>query len=265
MEGSKMNKEGGRSWTSQKPVKYGDIFPHVSGKLARQAVNPQDAAMMQSAENKLLGQTQKGGPAAVMQSAATHNELAGLVGHDGISSMSADKGVTVTETDVPGTRIITEKVGGHVVKRFLVPAPVPSSSVARDIEALTIGEALEATAVTIGNKPVEQSDASAIQAAEARATGVVATIPSGIGAAAQAAADHNKHVTLDDEKTKIADVLKNSTKKLPADKAATREDAHKIVSAEMRNSPDMSVNPTGVSASVTAAARLNQSKRKSSC
>lgn len=110
------------------PIKFGDVFPIVQGELARESIKPQDAAMMQSAENLVMGQTQKGGPAAVMQSSATKNEQAGLVGHGDASDLPADRGVTVTETDLPGRRMITETVAGQVfvsdkfiqlVQRFL--------------------------------------------------------------------------------------------------------------------------------------------------
>ena len=102
-----------RPQSDQEPIKYGDVFP-VAGSLADKPVAPQDAALMQSAETAVLGQTQKGGPAATMQSAATRNERAGLVGHTDITNAAGDEGVTVTETDVPGRRIITESVAGQV-------------------------------------------------------------------------------------------------------------------------------------------------------
>jgi hypothetical protein len=37
--------------------------------------------MLQTIENMVLGQTQKGGPAAIMQATMTQNERAGLVSH----------------------------------------------------------------------------------------------------------------------------------------------------------------------------------------
>lgn len=97
----------------QEPIKYGDVF-QVSGELAEKPVAPQDAAMMQTAEASILGQTQKGGPAAVMQAAAAFNERAGLVTHTEVTEIAGQQGVTVTEADVPGSRIITEAVGGQV-------------------------------------------------------------------------------------------------------------------------------------------------------
>lgn len=94
-------------------IKYGDVFP-VSGNLAGQTVAPRDARMMQAAEDTVLGQTEKGGPAATMQSVTSQNERAGVVGHDQSTDVSRDKGVTITETFVPGGRIITEFVAGQV-------------------------------------------------------------------------------------------------------------------------------------------------------
>ena len=99
------------------PIKYGDVFP-VVGELASKTVAPRDAAMMQTAENAVFGQTQKGGPAATMQSAATANERAGFVGHLDASDVAKQQGVTVAETEVPGACIITESVGEQVYSPF---------------------------------------------------------------------------------------------------------------------------------------------------
>lgn len=98
---------------NQEPIKYGDVF-NVSGELANKPIEPQDAAMMQTAETQVLGQTQKGGTAAVMQAAATRNEQVGLVGHNDITDIAGEQGVSVAETDVAGRRIITEAVAGQV-------------------------------------------------------------------------------------------------------------------------------------------------------
>lgn len=73
--------------------------------------------------------------------------------------------------------------------------------------AITIGEALEAAVQTAGNKPVDQSDAAAIQAAEVRASGTSVIAPGGIAASAQSAANHNATVDRDEEKIKLVDVL----------------------------------------------------------
>ncbi|GMN48822.1 hypothetical protein TIFTF001_018003 [Ficus carica] len=63
----------------QEPIKYGDVFD-VSSELASKPVALRDAAAMQTAENMVFGQTQRGGPAAVMESAAAAvNERLGNV------------------------------------------------------------------------------------------------------------------------------------------------------------------------------------------
>ncbi|QCE08331.1 late embryogenesis abundant protein D-34-like [Vigna unguiculata] len=247
-----------RPQPGQDPIKYGDVFD-VSGDLAKKPIAPEDAAMMQSAETRVLGQTQLGGAASVMQSAATQNEQAGLVGHLDVNDVASDRGVTVSETRVPGRRIITEAVGGKVVQQYAEPTPVQTGRVSAVGEsAITIGEALEATAQTVGHKAVDQSDASAIQAAEVRATGNNVTSPGGLAAMAQSAAAYNADCTRDEDKVKLGDVLGGATAKLAADKAVTMEDAERVASAELRNNPDETATPGGVAASVAAAARINE-------
>lgn len=53
-------------------------------------------------------------------------------------------------------------------------------------------------------------------------------------------------------------MMQDATTKLPADRAATRRDAEGVTGAEMRNDPYLTTHPGGVSASMAAAARLNQ-------
>ncbi|KAL6217419.1 hypothetical protein ACLB2K_010636 [Fragaria x ananassa] len=176
------------------PIKYGDVF-NVSGELASKPIAPRVTATMQAAENVVLGETQKGGPAAVMQSAATYNERAGLV------------------------------VGQYV--ELPEPGASPAAVVLED-DAITIGEALEATALSAGDKQIDQSDAAAIQAAEMRATGSSEISPGGLAAVAQYAVSANAR----EAETKLADVLEDATQKMGADKAVTREDAKAIIGAE---------------------------------
>uniref|UniRef100_A0A7N0ZTW2 SMP domain-containing protein n=1 Tax=Kalanchoe fedtschenkoi TaxID=63787 RepID=A0A7N0ZTW2_KALFE len=244
-----------------KPIKYGDVFP-VQGELAEKPIAPQDAALMQTAESMILGQTQKGGTAAAMQAAATYNERAGLVGHGDISAAAGDEGVTVTEMDVPGGRIITEKVAGQVLGQYVQPVPVqnPEAAAVMDQSAITIGEALEAAVTTAGDKPIDQSDAAAIQAAEVRATGSNLLAPGGLASAAQSAATFNASVDVEDQKVKLGHLLTDATWKLPADKVVTRQDAEGVMGAELRNSPDLATHPGGVSAAIAAAARLNEAQ-----
>ncbi|KAL5712611.1 hypothetical protein ACHQM5_014765 [Ranunculus cassubicifolius] len=246
-------------YPDQEPIKYGDVFP-VFGDLASKPIAPQDAAMMQTAEQSILGKTQKGGAASVMQSAATINERAGLVGHKEVTDIAGDQGVTVTETDFPGSRVVTESIAGQVVGEFTTPAPVaatnPFGSLDRD--AITIGEALEATGITAANKVVDQSDAAAIQAAEVRATGSNVIKPDGVAAAAQHAASMNARLTQDESKTKLGEVLVDACSKMSADKAVTTEDAEGVIGAELRNNPELATFPGGVADSMAAAARMNQ-------
>ncbi|KAK2977339.1 hypothetical protein RJ640_013318 [Escallonia rubra] len=245
-----------RPQSEQEPIKYGDVFD-VKGDLAKQPVAPRDAAVMQSSENVVLGQVAKGGAASVMQSAATQNESGGAVGHADISGAVGDRGVSITETNLPGRRIITEAVGGQVVSQKSQPMPLSPESMLERTN-ITIGEALEATVLTAGNRPVDYCDAAAIQAAEVRATGRTNIVPGGVAAAAQSAATRNARVTRDEEKTKLSDILSAATAKLPADKPVTRRDAEGVIGAELRNDPNLSTRPGGVAASLAAAARLNQ-------
>ncbi|CAK8572376.1 unnamed protein product [Lathyrus sativus] len=211
-------------------IKYGDEF-NVQGDIERKTVAPEDAVMMQK-----------------------------------------DGGVGITETDVPGRHAISEPIGGQAVEQFSQNAAMntmtPLSLVERmgvgagggSTPGITIGEALEATVLTAGKKPVGWSDAAAIQAAEVRASGRTNILPGGVAAAAQSAATLNARLTKDDDKTKLADVLADATTKLPGDRAATRRDAEGVTGAEMRNDPSLTTHPGGVAASVAAAARLNQKK-----
>ncbi|XP_019427455.1 PREDICTED: late embryogenesis abundant protein 47-like isoform X2 [Lupinus angustifolius] len=232
-----------------------------------------DAAMMQKAENAKLGMTQKGGAAAAMQSAATKNEKSGVVGHndtskvasDGISETIAGKAVHKLEGKERKICKLAEVVEQFSQKVSLGIMTPPSVVEEMGIggggsPGITIGEALEATALTAGKKPVEWSDAAAIQAAEVRATGRTNIVPGGVAAAAQSAATLNARLTKDEEKTKLGDILADATSKLPSDRPATRRDAEGVVGAELRNDPYLTTHPGGVSASVAAAARLNQTK-----
>ncbi|TKV98091.1 hypothetical protein SEVIR_9G537800v4 [Setaria viridis] len=251
-------------------VRYGDVFPAVSGGLAEKPVAPQDAATMQSAESLVFGfgQTIRGGPGATMQSAATTNERMGVVGHDQATDATAVQGVTVSETRVPGGRLVTEFVAGQAVGQYLAPDDATAGGAAGaggvaaagvvDNTKVTIGEALEATALAAGDEPVERSDAAAIQAAEARATGLHANVPGGLAAQAQSAAAANAWAARDEDKTTIGDVLANATAKLVADKTVESADALRVAGAENRNKGDATARPGGVAASMAAAAKLNR-------
>ncbi|KAL6271615.1 hypothetical protein ACE6H2_028526 [Prunus campanulata] len=192
-------------------------------------------------------------PISYWLSAATYNERARLIG----DRDATEEGVSVTERINPdGNRVVTEKVGGQVVAQCVEPPlPMGSPGGALDRDAITIGEALEATALSAGDKPIDESDAAAIQAAEMKATGRTEIAPDGVAAMAQYAASVNPR---DVNKTKLGDVLEDATQKLQADKVVTREVAKSVIGAEIRNSPTMSTTRGGVAESPAAAARLNQ-------
>ncbi|KAM6578830.1 hypothetical protein CsatB_030667 [Cannabis sativa] len=241
------------------PIKYGDVF-NVQGELASRPIAPRDAAAMQAAENMVIGKTLKGGSAAVMESAAALNERLGLSGHNNASNLRREEGVTVSQKTRHGSRVVTEAIGGQVVRELseaVVGSGTPGAVLDKD--SVNIGEALEAAALSMGDKTVDQSDASAIQAAEMRATGRNLTQPGGIGALAQSAATQNPKTT---NKTTISDILKDASEKLERDKCVTREDAERVIDAEIRNKPDLNITPTppGIGASMAAAATLNQNK-----
>lgn len=96
------------------PIKYGDVFK-VSGELASEPVAPQDAAILQAAEAVALGNTPMGAAAALVQSAADLNEQRGVVGHGDMTAVVRDRGVTISEAEVGGYRMVTESIGGQVI------------------------------------------------------------------------------------------------------------------------------------------------------
>nr|GEU71832.1 hypothetical protein [Tanacetum cinerariifolium] len=201
-----------------------------------------------------------------MQSAADLNIKRGAVRRDDTGTVARNKGVAISDAEVGGLHVITESVGGQVVGQFVhpdpspVPRPVPVGT--RDDDQVTIGEALEAAAISAGEKPIEQSDAAAIQAAEVRATGRPQITPGGVAAKAQAAVSQNTRTMRDEDKTKLGDVLADASTMLPKDKVVTRQDADGVIGAEVRNQTELSTYPGGVAATMAAAARLNQKRSK---
>ncbi|KAJ1441658.1 Late embryogenesis abundant protein [Sesbania bispinosa] len=137
-----MSQEQPRRGEHEEPIKYGEVF-NVSGELASKPITPRDAATMQSAESQVLGQTQRGGPAAMMESAAAINERAGLVSHHAVTNLARNQGVTVTaetnETD-NNKRLIRETLGGQVVGQFVQAGDAPKGTRARDPLESTVDE-----------------------------------------------------------------------------------------------------------------------------
>lgn len=108
-----------------------------------------------------------------------------------------------------------------VVGQFLDTTTASGTETAEQ-NVITIGEALEAAGQTAGNKPVEQSDAAAIQAAEARATGSNVITLGGLTATAQSAAAFNAGLDRDEDKIKLNYVLTVSFISIPSDSIETR-------------------------------------------
>ncbi|KAL2629646.1 hypothetical protein R1flu_014332 [Riccia fluitans] len=139
---------------------------------------------------------------------------------------------------VPETRVFTDKNGGSLDE---TTGPV------------TIGEALENVASKIGEKPLTASDARAIQAAEARATGVPTGVRGGPGAAALSAVSS----ATGEADVTIGDVLADAKAHLSQDKVVTSRDAAKVHSVEARNN-DGRVEKGGVASTMQQAAAHNE-------
>lgn len=239
-------------------ITYGHVFA-VSGDLAGRPIAPLDAAAMRSAEDSVPGVQVPPGAgggfsaATAMETAAAYNEAVGAAPPPGQQAMHGG-GITVTQTAVPGGRVVTEFVAGQVVGQYSVADPPPP--VEEDASKITIGEALEATARAGGGRAIDRADAEAIRAAEMSAYGGAdVAVPGGLGDQACAAARANAQATRDGDRVKLGDVLEDATAKLAGDKAATTEDATRVVQAEISKD---AAKAGGVGAALTTAARLNE-------
>nr|GMD73011.1 late embryogenesis abundant protein D-34-like [Ipomoea batatas] len=193
----------------QEPIKYGDVFD-VSGQLAAKLITQQDAAAMQSAENTAFGQTIKGGPAAVMQSAAARNVRNARVDPDVVG----EQGVSVQEDDIAGHTFVTEAVGGDDqsdaaaiqaaevratgLGQILAGGVGADAQRAADINSRTTRDefktkiADDASWKMGDDKPVTVEDAAGVVNAEARNKEDHATHPGGVAASMAAAAGINQ-------------------------------------------------------------------------
>jgi len=250
-------------------IQYGHVFA-VTGDLAVQAIAPMDAAAMRSVEESVPGvpvPTASGGgfsAAVAMETAAAYNEAVGAV-HSGQASDAATKqGITVTQTGVPGGRIVTEFVAGQVVGQYSVADQTMMGQQEQqqfeeeDSSKVTIGEAMEAAALSAGNRPVEEADAAAIRAAETQAQGAGGVVPGGLADQALAAASANAWAEREEDKITIEDLLTDATTKLADDKPADSEDAARVVQAEKCSDAGARTMAGGVGHAMTTAARLNK-------
>uniref|UniRef100_A0A0D9WQC2 SMP domain-containing protein n=1 Tax=Leersia perrieri TaxID=77586 RepID=A0A0D9WQC2_9ORYZ len=263
MEPDQLQAQDQAQGQGQEAIKYGHVFA-VTGELAGQPIAPRDAAAMRSAEDSVPGvpvpQEIGGGFSAgvAMETAAAYNQSVGAVRPGQASHAAASQGIAVTQTAVPGGRIITEFVAGQVVGHYSVADDQPVADDEEDATKITVGEALEATALAAGERPVDSADVEAIRAAEMTAQESDVTLPGGLADQAQAAARSNADAECDDDKITVADVLTDATAKLAGDKVAGMEDAAKVVRAETYSDAGARTRAGGVGAAVTTAARLNQ-------
>ncbi|KAH1108176.1 hypothetical protein J1N35_011944 [Gossypium stocksii] len=273
--------------SDQEVIKYGDVFDVTSG-LASKTIAPRDAATMLEAETEVLGKPLDTGAGAVMYTAAAANLRAGAVGPDESNEMVEREGVAVSKsTDAQGKLVVNEAIADHMVcecqynpydlrgitlspspsptirnVQWTAPSPSPAAAPTTgdvvDQSGITIGEALEATVLSVGDKPVDQGDAAAIRVAELRAASSRLTQHSGLGTRAQAAATFNDRAAYGHNKITISDVLSDATEKLPTVKAVTNEDAEEVRGAEQRNKADMIATAGGVADTMVTAAKLNR-------
>ncbi|KAE8660658.1 Late embryoproteinsis abundant protein D-34 [Hibiscus syriacus] len=236
--------------SDQLAINYGDVFD-VSGGLASTPIAPRDAATMLAAETQVLGKPLDAGAAAVMYSAAAANITTGVVGPDEGNEMVEREGVAVSKSrDARGKLVVNEAIADKMLCEYrynpydvrgitLSPAPAPNirdeqwkapssnptptppiGAVDRSGGNITVGEALEATTLSI----------------------------------AQAAATFNDRQACDHNMITISDVLSDATQKLPLDKAVTAEDAAAVKGVEEREKPDMVATPGGVDETLETAA-----------
>ncbi|RWW11730.1 hypothetical protein BHE74_00028723 [Ensete ventricosum] len=182
-----------------------------------------------------------------------------------------EPGLVVTETDLPGQRLITTVSGGQVKKSqpgspffCSMLAGTAGEGVTRRFLWVSGGVAIRG-AGAVGGEGGGRRDKAAVQAAEVRATGLGGPLPGGLGSAADAAAEANARVGDAAQRAKLGDVLADAAARLPADKAVTREDAERVRAAEERNyegGEDMEQEEGGVAAAVMAAAGINEARIK---
>ncbi|KAL3700628.1 hypothetical protein R1sor_018650 [Riccia sorocarpa] len=115
---------------------------------------------------------------------------------------------------------------------------------------MTIGGALEVAGERKADKPLAESDARAIQSAEAKATGVPGGLKGGPAAKAQSVIDKSQNVT-------VGEVLTDATAALARDKIVTPEDASAVQSAEARHIPGGGIASGGVASTMLEAADVN--------
>ncbi|XP_039030881.1 late embryogenesis abundant protein D-34-like [Hibiscus syriacus] len=107
--------------------------------------------------------------------------VTGELASKSIASLNASA-MQSAETTVLGQ---TQRSGPSAVMHFVgqyIQPKVPRDTTSFNNDPITVGEALKAAALSAVDKPIEQSDVAAIQAAERRATGCNETLFGGVAA-----------------------------------------------------------------------------------
>ncbi|XP_022769530.1 late embryogenesis abundant protein D-34-like [Durio zibethinus] len=101
--------------------------------------------------------------------------------------------------------LLLRQVVGQYIQQEVSAVTTPETLLAPD--PITVGEALETAAFSAADKPVDHSDAAAIQAAEMRATRSNEVLPGGIAFEAQSAATRNSRTMRFEDEATLSDVL----------------------------------------------------------
>ncbi|KAL3698148.1 hypothetical protein R1sor_012224 [Riccia sorocarpa] len=194
-------------------------------------------------------------------------DATGGTGHQGatrdvdVTGGTGDQDATM-DTDVTGA---TGYQGAGMIAAQVYPAATPMltawATPAGDTSHFMVhangrnsGHALEVAGARQADKPLTETDARAIQSAEARATG--GNTRGGLADMAQAVVDTPG---IGGEDVKVVDVLADATRVLSDDKPVTPEDAYIVESVEIRNSATGEVVEGGIAATLHQAAAVNRS------
>ncbi|MCE0481044.1 hypothetical protein HAX54_038441 [Datura stramonium] len=143
-------------------------------------------------EHRTYGHISKGGPASVMQSAANQNERAGFITHQDVNA-AANQGVSITDTDQTGNRMMTEPQWITVTLPQYRAAEVREPPVAPTLYLMALLLQLDASSKLPSDKAVTRKDAEGVIGAELRNDPNLCTHPGGVAASIAAAARLNQN------------------------------------------------------------------------
>uniref|UniRef100_A0A0E0KYY6 Uncharacterized protein n=1 Tax=Oryza punctata TaxID=4537 RepID=A0A0E0KYY6_ORYPU len=146
-----------------------------------------------------------------------------------------------------GKRVVTATGGGKMMAKFTVP--VLGAEVAEEIDAVTIGEALQVSGMTFrmiqARRPHQHGGGAGRRDARYGAVRLSRVIPGCVAAAMPQATEVNMRHRPDDDfdadwekinkTTMLRDVVGGATEVLPVNKVATRENTDKVATAAAQN------------------------------